>query len=100
MNLTPEQIQKTVTFLQDKLKVCPVCGTGQFKLDGEVGGLATVVEGASGALGRTFPLLLLICVNCFHVIPFAAIPLGIVPTKREGPSEPPPLATVAPPKED
>ncbi len=79
MPLTPEQIHKVAAWLDSKSSrsSCPVCGNQRW----EVGDIVASVNFSKGGVvlgGRIVPTVQVICSNCYFVMNFAAVPLGLV----------------------
>lgn len=86
--LTPEQKQKAVDWLQRKWtgsQACPVCGTNNWTVaDHLVSPPITGVGGGTFLGGPSYPHVMLISNECGYVMMFNAIILGIVEKKEPG----------------
>ncbi|MBI4615798.1 MAG: hypothetical protein HY720_19420 [Planctomycetes bacterium] len=78
MAMTEEQRADAIQALKAKVRgPCPLCGKYAF----EVADLAHVIpHDPSGAivLGPTIPLVMVMCKHCNLVLPFAAVPMGVM----------------------
>ncbi len=88
MPLTQEQRETATRFLRTHLRnPCSVCGIHRFNVVDIVNTLPYENSGAMVLGGATIPLLLVVCESCFHVLSFAAVPIGLVPSESQPPRE-------------
>lgn len=80
LKLTQDQRNQIANTLTEKgaRHACPACGTNQWLvgehiLRGDIFSSGTVLLG-----GPSYPLVFVVCQNCFFVRPHLAIPMGIV----------------------
>jgi hypothetical protein len=80
MSMTAEQRSQAEQFLKEKMRgVCPSCGHREF----EIADLVTMLPYEAGVVvlsPHSIPVLLIVCKNCLHIAPFAAVPMGLIPT--------------------
>jgi hypothetical protein len=89
MPLTDAQRDQAAKHLRRHLRnPCSVCGIHKFTIVDLVNTLPFDNNGAIVLGGPSIPTLLVVCDNCFHLLSFAAVPMGLVPSDSKPPGEP------------
>jgi hypothetical protein len=79
MPLSPDERQQLIEWLNSKAGElrCQICGRNDWTLGNELTALVAM-EGSNLNLGRQVPVVALVCSNCYHVLLFAGVPLGLL----------------------
>lgn len=85
--LTEAQKNKVISHLRNRAPsfVCPACRQNNFSVAEHL--VAPTVMGPNGEMflgGASYPMVQVVCTNCYHVLPFMAMPIGILPTDGGG----------------
>lgn len=79
MAMTEQQRADAVKVLQEKVRGrCPMCGGSAFLVTDVAHAIPQDPSGRIVLGSKTIPLVLVMCENCNYVMPFAAVPMGIV----------------------
>ena len=77
--VTPEQTQRAIAHLNGKLtKTCPACGHNDFHIAGVY--FSPQMDPVTGniTVDTGLPMVHVFCKNCYLVLQFAAVPMGIM----------------------
>jgi hypothetical protein len=68
---------------------CPVCLGKNFDvLPQIVSGIPIAKHQVEAAEGKTIPLAMIVCTNCYHIMHFAALPIGMIEAGKPKPVDP------------
>ena len=87
--LTDEERRKADQWLKSHRKdsfSCPVCGQTNFQLQTTLG-IVPLFGGGATVLGSGYPVVVMVCGNCAHMLFFNAIIAGLVPAEEEDTSD-------------
>lgn len=81
--LSPEQVKKLISFLNEKNKggKCPVCGSAHLRTAPHLVSpivVAPVVGGGVHLGGINYPMAMVVCDDCLHVMFHAAVPMDLL----------------------
>ena len=79
--LSIEQREKLAAHLKAKAPnfACPVCAAKSFSIgDVALSGNAIGSDGSINMGGTIVPTVMVVCENCYHVLSFAAVPIGVI----------------------
>lgn len=78
MPLSQEQQKKAQAAVKKHLRRgCSVCGESKWQL-GDIVHAIPYQQGAFVLGGPSIPVLFVVCTNCFHIVPFSAMALGLI----------------------
>lgn len=93
LELSETQRKQLADHITEKTKAkgglrCPVCDHNSFTVSGVVTSGMVVGPGNSVHMGgTTIPTATIVCDNCYHMLNFAAVPIGVLGKNADGGEE-------------